>query len=157
MRSSCAIPIFAALVVTAHGLRVSNGWGFSRRRVLPAITAAPALINLPAARASDYDAYASSYDVLDGSAIADVLGLAQLRAQGVGLCSGRVLECGVGTGLNLPFYDPLRCESVTAIDLSAGMLQEAQAPAAELRARGLPVELRKMDVENLDFADGGFD
>jgi methyltransferase OMS1, mitochondrial len=107
-------------------------------------------------QSSEYDAYAAKYDDLDGGPLAEALGLPQLRAQAVGLCRGSVLECGVGTGLNLPLYSAAQCKDLTAIDLSRGMLNEAAAPASAL-SRQLPVDLRVMDVEALNFADDTFD
>jgi ubiquinone/menaquinone biosynthesis C-methylase UbiE len=64
----------------------------------------------------------------------------------------RVLEVGVGTGKNIPYY-PAGME-VTAIDLTPGMLERAQRVAAELNAS---VELSLGDVQALDFADNTFD
>ena len=64
----------------------------------------------------------------------------------------RILEVGVGTGKNIPFYPPTA--EVTAIDLSPGMLAKARRTAAAL---GSSVNLREMDVQELDFPDGTFD
>lgn len=64
----------------------------------------------------------------------------------------RVLEVGVGTGKNIPYY-PSGAE-VTAIDFSPGMLRRARSLAARL---GSPVDLREMDVQALEFADASFD
>ena len=89
-------------------------------------------------------------------AATEALGLSALRADAVARCGGRVLEVGVGTGLNLPLYDAARCESLVAIDLSDGMLAEAAAAAARSPLRGR-LALRQMDVERLEFADGSFD
>lgn len=65
---------------------------------------------------------------------------------------GRILEVGVGTGKNIPYYPPEA--EVTAIDLSPGMLAKARRAAAAL---GSSVDLREMDVQELDFPDGAFD
>jgi ubiquinone/menaquinone biosynthesis C-methylase UbiE len=55
--------------------------------------------------------------------------------------SGRILEAGVGTGRNFPFYPP--GSEVVGIDLSPAMLVRAQRrrPMATTK-----VELRQMDV-----------
>ena len=64
----------------------------------------------------------------------------------------RVLEIGVGTGKNLPFY-PTEME-ITAIDLTPGMLAQARKRAAEL---GSDATLQLGDVQALDFPDATFD
>ena len=124
--------------------------------VLAASQCRPWLLSTSAASGS-YDTYASNYDALDGGPLASTLGLDALRAEAASLCTGSVLEVGVGTGLNLPLYNPERCEKLTAIDLSSGMLREAAGPARQLEARNLPVELLRMDAEALTFADASFD
>lgn len=65
---------------------------------------------------------------------------------------GEVLEVGVGTGANMPYY-PARVQ-VTAIDIAENMLARAKVRATKL---GVDLELRQMDVEHLDFTDGRFD
>lgn len=126
-------------------------WATRRQACLLAV--AMASVGRPALSATDYDAFAPSYDALDGGPLADGLGLARMRAEAAALCRGSILEVGVGTGLNLPFYDAQRCDKVTGVDLSAGMLREAAAVPG-LR---VPVELLRMDAEALEFADASFD
>lgn len=156
-----ALPLFFSLLCKPTYGSLASHTQFSRRHaargMLLAAAASPALPALADDARDGYDDYAKNYDQLDGGPLADALGLDRLRSDAVGLCSGRVLECGVGTGLNLPLYDERKCTNLTAIDLSSGMLSEAAAPARSLSARGLPVELRQMDVERLDFADATFD
>ena len=62
-----------------------------------------------------------------------------------------VLEVGVGTGKNLPYYP--RGKTITAIDFSAGMLARARKAAAKLST---DVDLREMDVQDLNFPDNHF-
>lgn len=64
----------------------------------------------------------------------------------------KVLEVGVGTGKNIPYYPAGMV--VTAIDLTPGMLKRAKARAAELEAE---VNLQLGDVQDLDFPDNSFD
>ena len=63
-----------------------------------------------------------------------------------------VLEVGVGTGKNMRFYPPGL--SVKGIDLSPRMLERAQKRTAVF---GLDVDLREMDVQDLQFPDHMFD
>jgi phosphatidylethanolamine/phosphatidyl-N-methylethanolamine N-methyltransferase len=65
----------------------------------------------------------------------------------------RVLEVGTGTGINVPLY-PRHCH-VTAIDLSAAMLERARARIA--RERLTHVRLLEADAARLTFADESFD
>ena len=68
------------------------------------------------------------------------------------IIGGRVLELGVGTGANIPYY-PRECQ-VTAVDLSEQMLERAKRRAAKL---GVSVDLHLMDAQNLTFPDHSFD
>src|SRR3954468_15341858 len=65
----------------------------------------------------------------------------------------RVLEVGVGTGINAALYPP-DC-SVTGIDLSSSMLEKARERVARKGVRN--VRLLQMDAANLKFADDTFD
>lgn len=62
----------------------------------------------------------------------------QERKRWVPLARGAVLEVGVGSGLNLAFYDPSRVTSVRGVDPSPGLLQKARPRAL---ASPVPVEL----------------
>lgn len=66
--------------------------------------------------------------------------------------TGRILEAGAGTGLNIAFYPP--GARVTATDLSGAMLRKAQERARQQK-RGVTFE--EADLCSLPFADGTFD
>ena len=69
-----------------------------------------------------------------------------------GRASGEVLEVGIGTGLNLPYYgEGVR---LTGLEQSHGMLDAARSRAGEL---GLDVTLVGGDAMELPFDDGTFD
>jgi ubiquinone/menaquinone biosynthesis C-methylase UbiE len=74
------------------------------------------------------------------------------RAWAAARARGEVLEVAVGTGLNLPLYDPDL--PVTGIDLSSAMLAIARRRAAEA---GRAVDLREGDAHDLPFGDASFD
>jgi phosphatidylethanolamine/phosphatidyl-N-methylethanolamine N-methyltransferase len=65
----------------------------------------------------------------------------------------RVLEVGVGTGINAALY-PRDC-IVTGIDLSSSMLEKAHERIARKGVRN--VRLMEMDAASLKFADDTFD
>jgi phosphatidylethanolamine/phosphatidyl-N-methylethanolamine N-methyltransferase len=65
----------------------------------------------------------------------------------------RVLEVGVGTGINLSLY-PKLC-AVTGIDFSSSMLEKARERIAKKNIRN--VRLLQMDAADLKFADDSFD
>jgi len=65
----------------------------------------------------------------------------------------RVLEVGVGTGINVDLY-PADC-AVTGIDLSSSMLEKARERVARKGVSN--VRLLQMDAANLKFADDSFD
>ncbi len=65
----------------------------------------------------------------------------------------QILEVGVGTGISLPLY-PRRC-SLTAIDLSEGMLERARTRVIQYNLRN--VRLIQMDATKLKFKDNSFD
>ncbi len=67
---------------------------------------------------------------------------------------GKVLDVGVGTGLELPMFgDNVR---ITGVDLCEPMLDIARKRVADLGLKNVD-ELRVMDAMNLDYADASFD
>lgn len=66
---------------------------------------------------------------------------------------GRVLEIGMGSGLNLACYPPA-VERVVGIDPNPGMNRRASARA---RHASFPVEVRALAGESLPIDDGSFD
>jgi ubiquinone/menaquinone biosynthesis C-methylase UbiE len=66
--------------------------------------------------------------------------------------SGKTLEVGVGTGLNLPLYPG--DITLTGVDFSRAMLEVARRRARQL---GRDVDLREADALDLPFPDAGFD
>ena len=67
--------------------------------------------------------------------------------------AGRLLDAGVGTGRNFPFY-PAGVSAVLGIDLSPRMLARAERRRDQ---SPVPMDLRQMDVTKLDFANNTFD
>ena len=63
-----------------------------------------------------------------------------------------ILEVGVGTGKNMPFY-PIGIR-MTAIDLTPGMLERARQRAVDLK---LHIALKIGDVQAMEFPDSTFD
>lgn len=78
----------------------------------------------------------------------------QQREKVVPQAHGRILEIGMGSGLNLPFYDPEKVEMVFGLEPSEGMRKLA-APAAE----AAPFEVRFLDLpgEEIPLEDNSVD
>lgn len=83
----------------------------------------------------------------------EVLFLRGQRARAAGPAVGRVLEIGVGTGLNLPYYD--QADELVGVDPDPHMLRRAARRVAE--AARCPVELTEAGAESLPFDDDAFD
>src|SRR5580765_2959344 len=98
-----------------------------------------------------YENIAWAYDLVFGPSLHP--GRVQ-AIQRMGIAPGdRVLEVGVGTGINAGLY-PRDC-SVTGIDLSAPMLEKARERIARKGIRN--VRLLEMDAADLKFATDTFD
>jgi phosphatidylethanolamine/phosphatidyl-N-methylethanolamine N-methyltransferase len=98
-----------------------------------------------------YENIAWAYDLVFGPSLHP--GRVQ-AIQRMGIAPGdRVLEVGVGTGINASLY-PRDC-SVTGIDLSAPMLEKARDRIARKGIRN--VRLLEMDAADLKFASHTFD
>ncbi len=97
-----------------------------------------------------YDRNAKSYD--KRMAMMERVAFGKRRRQLWGLVSGpEVLEVGVGTGSNFPYYPP--SARVTGIDFSGEMLALARKRAGQ---QGVAVRLLEMDAQDLRFPPGTF-
>ena len=77
------------------------------------------------------------------------------RSQLVPLAQGRVLEIGIGSGLNLSFYDPQRVERVVGVDPSAELQRLARERAAccQVPVEMIALELGQIQAESASFDD----
>ena len=97
-----------------------------------------------------YDGIARFYDLMDRNGerrFAPWRSALWQRVHG-----SRVLEVGVGTGKNMPYYPA--GTAITAIDLSPRMLEQAQSRADRER---IDVDLHEADAQALPFPDASFD
>jgi ubiquinone/menaquinone biosynthesis C-methylase UbiE len=76
------------------------------------------------------------------------------RAKVVPRAEGRVLELGIGMGLNLALYDPGQVTSVTGVDPAAALRAMALAAPRDPR---LAVAVEDGTAEDLPFDDASFD
>lgn len=95
-----------------------------------------------------FDEIVSGYDL--GMLPLEWAALRGLRQRAFPALEGRVLELGVGTGVNLPLYGP--GAQVTALELSGPMLVRALQRRTRTAVRPL-----QADAQVLPFADGVFD
>ncbi len=98
-----------------------------------------------------YGKLASVYDLIFGPTLH--AGRVQAINRMAARKSDRILEVGVGTGINTTLY-PREC-FVTGIDLSESMLEKARERVSRKNVRN--VRLVQMDAADLKFADGSFD
>lgn len=80
--------------------------------------------------------------------------LMKQRERVVPLASGRVLEVGFGTGLNMAYYDRARVEKIFALD---PFMRLRERTAERIARSGLDVQLVQAGAESIPFEDKTFD
>lgn len=83
-----------------------------------------------------------------------VAAVTRQRHKVVPLAQGRVLEIGIGTGLNLQHYDKSKIEKVVGLDPGAELHGLAQKRVVK---SGVPVELISLSAERIPFDEATFD
>jgi len=78
----------------------------------------------------------------------------QQREKVVPLARGRVLEIGIGTGLNLAHYDKAKVQKIVGLDPAMEMHRLARK---RVKKAGLSVELSGLSAEKIPFESGAFD
>lgn len=76
------------------------------------------------------------------------------RRKVVPLAQGRVLEVGIGSGLNLPHYDPARVSRLIGLDPGEALLEKARRRS---RASAVAVEFLAMAGEQIPLEAGSVD
>lgn len=80
------------------------------------------------------------------------------RGKVVPLAEGLVLEVGIGSGLNIPFYDAAKVTKVIGLDPSPELNEMAQKVVAKTAAEnGLAVDITLGSAEDMPFPDDHFD
>src|ERR1700686_3200945 len=76
------------------------------------------------------------------------------RAKVVPDARGRVLELGMGSGLNLPYYDPAKVQNLSSVEPSEPLRRRA---ARAVEGSSIPVQVLDGRAEALPFDDHAFD
>lgn len=100
-----------------------------------------------------YDRFSKFYDTFETSMEKSKFGKWRAMLFSMIPPGSSVLEVGVGTGKNIPYYG--KDLNITAIDFSNGMLDKAHGKAKAHPEK--KVNLLQMDVANLEFPDNHFD
>lgn len=98
-----------------------------------------------------YNRFSKFYDKLHNGM--EKKKVSKWREKLLGNIKGKILEVGVGTGKNLPYYN--KDAKVIGIDLSPKMLEKAKIKLNELDNRN--ITLVEMDAQKLKFKDNSFD
>jgi ubiquinone/menaquinone biosynthesis C-methylase UbiE len=98
-----------------------------------------------------YDWYSRFYDIFESPM--EQMTFRHLRKEVIGSLNGKILEVGVGTGKNVPYY-PSSSE-VIGIDISPQMLRKTKEKVTMFRGRS--IKLSQMNVQHLTFAENYFD
>ena len=77
-----------------------------------------------------------------------------VRAALVPRASGRVLEVGIGTGLNLRYYDPAKVSSIVGVDPAAQMHVRGKRRAALI---DIPLQMVAVDIHGIAADTASFD
>lgn len=105
--------------------------------------------NLTAQTKTRYNRIAPYYDVME---IITERTFSRWRQRLLARAKGKVLEIGVGTGKNFPYYP--ESVDITGLDIADKMLLHARLRADKL---GFPVHLMEGDVQSLPFPENYFD
>ena len=97
-----------------------------------------------------WDRAAKSFDVMNGKGPEWRWG--PTKRELFSHMEGKILFLAVGTGLDFEFFPP--GQDILGIDISPGMLEKASEKVGKYDGR---LELRQMDVHELDLEDGSFD
>ena len=148
---------------TPHQTRRNFAACISGLATVPIIAKKSAEGLTPDQASQSYDTYAATYDKLDGGSIATSLGIDEARTKLLGQAKGEVLEIGVGTGLNLASYQfgEGAVTSLTLVDISSGMLSEAQARIQQMNIdKNIPIKFIQADATSelvTTFGENRFD
>ena len=80
--------------------------------------------------------------------------VARQREKVVPLAEGKVLEIGIGSGLNLPFYDKTKVDEIWGLDPSEELSEMARAVAIQ---EGMEVNFISSGAEEIPLPDDHFD
>ena len=108
-------------------------------------------MNSPSVQPNWYDRHVLPY-VLDIAC--GLKPVRQQREKVVPLAHGRVLEIGIGTGLNLAHYDKAKVQKIVGLDPAMEMHRLARK---RMKRAGLAVELSGLSAEKIPFESGAFD
>ncbi len=95
-----------------------------------------------------YNRVAKNYDKME-----QMMFFNKHRESLIALANGKVLELGVGTGANLPYYS--KNLSVMGIDFSREMLEKSKKVIEKNHIKN--IKLKEMDIQNMTFENDSFD